>query len=84
MNLLQPLRHLRLFGGMPKLLISEAWLLYWCRFASNIGILLLNKHLLGGYGFRYPVFLTLCHMLACLILSQVFLNATLSENLVRD
>lgn len=42
-----------------------------CRFASNIGILLLNKHLLGGYGFRYPIFLTLCHMLACVVLSQV-------------
>lgn len=41
------------------------------RFASNIGILLLNKHLLGGYGFRYPIFLTLCHMLACVVLSQV-------------
>ena len=38
---------------------------------SNIGILLLNKHLLGGYGFKFPVFLTLCHMLACVILSQV-------------
>ncbi len=42
-----------------------------CRFASNIGILLLNKHLLGGYGFRFPIFLTLCHMLACVVLSQV-------------
>ena len=41
-----------------------------CRFASNIGILLLNKHLLGGYGFRFPIFLTLCHMLACVVLSQ--------------
>ena len=41
------------------------------RFASNIGILLLNKHLLGGYGFRYPIFLTLCHMVACVVLSQV-------------
>ena len=41
-----------------------------CRFASNIGILLLNKHLLGGYGFRFPVLLTLCHMIACVVLSQ--------------
>ncbi len=41
-----------------------------CRFASNIGIVLMNKHMLGGYGFRYPVFLTFCHMLACVILSQ--------------
>ena len=45
-----------------------------CRFASNIGILLLNKHLLGGYGFRFPVMLTLCHMVACVILSQASLS----------
>ncbi len=55
-----------------------------CRFTSNIGILLLNKHLLGGYGFRFPIFLTLCHMLACVVLSQVgppaFCNSSVSCN----
>ncbi|KAF0924013.1 hypothetical protein E2562_008359 [Oryza meyeriana var. granulata] len=38
-------------------------------YASNIGVLLLNKFLLSTYGFRYPVFLTACHMAACSILS---------------
>ncbi|RVW65875.1 putative sugar phosphate/phosphate translocator [Vitis vinifera] len=38
-------------------------------YASNIGVLLLNKYLLSNYGFRYPIFLTLCHMLACSLLS---------------
>ena len=51
---------------------------YWLRrFASNIGILLLNKHMLGGYGFKYPVFLTFCHMLACVILSQASMPASI-------
>lgn len=36
-----------------------------CRYASNTGLLILNKWLLSTYGFRKPVFLTLCHMLAC-------------------
>ncbi|XP_015692779.2 probable sugar phosphate/phosphate translocator At3g11320 [Oryza brachyantha] len=38
-------------------------------YASNIGVLLLNKFLLSTYGFRYPVFLTACHMSACAVLS---------------
>ncbi|KAJ9698587.1 hypothetical protein PVL29_007584 [Vitis rotundifolia] len=38
-------------------------------YSSNIGVLLLNKYLLSNYGFRYPIFLTLCHMLACSLLS---------------
>ena len=41
------------------------------RYLSNTGILLLNKYLLGNYGFRYPVFLTACHMAACFLMSQV-------------
>ncbi|EXB89967.1 putative sugar phosphate/phosphate translocator [Morus notabilis] len=40
-------------------------------YGSNIGILLLNKYLLTGFGFKYPVFLTLCHMVACASLSYV-------------
>ncbi len=40
------------------------------RFASNIGIVLTNKFLLSPYGFRYPVFLTLCHMVACMLMSS--------------
>lgn len=36
-----------------------------CWYASNTGLLILNKWLLSSYGFRQPVSLTLCHMLAC-------------------
>ncbi|XLR06524.1 hypothetical protein S83_034462 [Arachis hypogaea] len=45
---------------------------FW--YASNIGVLLLNKYLLSNYGFRYPIFLTLCHMMACSILSYVAIS----------
>lgn len=38
-------------------------------YSSNIGVLLLNKYLLSNYGFRYPIFLTMCHMTACALLS---------------
>lgn len=38
-------------------------------YSSNIGVLLLNKFLLSNYGFRFPIFLTMCHMSACAILS---------------
>jgi drug/metabolite transporter (DMT)-like permease len=38
-------------------------------YASNIGVLLLNKYLLSVYGFRFPVLLTACHMSACALLS---------------
>ncbi|KAF5773746.1 putative sugar phosphate transporter domain-containing protein [Helianthus annuus] len=40
-------------------------------YASNIGVLLLNKFLLSNYGFKYPIFLTMCHMTACSLLSYV-------------
>ncbi|KAH7656852.1 UAA transporter protein [Dioscorea alata] len=40
-------------------------------YSSNIGVLLLNKYLLSNYGFRYPIFLTMCHMTACSLLSYV-------------
>ncbi|CAM8944571.1 unnamed protein product [Rhodiola kirilowii] len=38
-------------------------------YLSNIGVLLLNKYLLSIYGFRYPIFLTMLHMLSCSIYS---------------
>ncbi|KAL3138313.1 hypothetical protein ABBQ32_006124 [Trebouxia sp. C0010 RCD-2024] len=47
-------------------LVVAAW------FVSNIVLLLSNKYLLSNYGFRQPVFLTLCHMLACVVLSTAF------------
>eukprot|EP00249_Psilotum_nudum_P009421 c21925_g2_i1 orf=768-1796(-) len=40
-------------------------------YTSNIGVLLLNKYLLSNYGFRFPIFLTVCHMTACSIFSYV-------------
>ncbi|KAI4306664.1 hypothetical protein L6164_029922 [Bauhinia variegata] len=43
-------------------------------YASNIGVILLNKYLLSNYGFRYPMFLTLCHMMACSILSYIAIS----------
>ncbi|CAM8970964.1 unnamed protein product [Rhodiola kirilowii] len=40
-------------------------------YSSNIGVLLLNKYLLSNYGFKYPIFLTMCHMTACALFSYV-------------
>ncbi|KAG6526659.1 probable sugar phosphate/phosphate translocator At3g11320 [Zingiber officinale] len=40
-------------------------------YSSNIGVLLLNKYLLSNYGFKYPIFLTMCHMAACSLFSYV-------------
>ncbi|KAL8140238.1 hypothetical protein V2J09_006259 [Rumex salicifolius] len=45
---------------------------FW--YSSNIGVLLLNKYLLSNYGFKYPIFLTMCHMTACSILSYVAIS----------
>lgn len=43
-------------------------------YASNIGVLLLNKFLLSNYGFKYPIFLTLCHMTACSLFSYIAIS----------
>uniref|UniRef100_M4DJU1 Sugar phosphate transporter domain-containing protein n=1 Tax=Brassica campestris TaxID=3711 RepID=M4DJU1_BRACM len=48
--------------------IIAAW------FGSNIGVLLLNKYLLFYYGFRYPIFLTMTHMLSCAAYSSAVIN----------
>lgn len=40
-------------------------------YSSNIGVLLLNKYLLSNYGFKYPIFLTMCHMSACALFSYI-------------
>ncbi|CAM8909875.1 unnamed protein product [Rhodiola kirilowii] len=50
------------------LTIAASW------YCSNIGVLLLNKYLISNYGFKYPIFLTLCHMTACSLLSFVALS----------
>lgn len=48
---------------MSSPLVTVAIILAW--YGSNIGVILLNKVLLSQFHFRFPVFLTLCHMLAC-------------------
>ncbi|KAI3438507.1 hypothetical protein D9Q98_000935 [Chlorella vulgaris] len=50
-------------SAVTTALIILAW------YGSNIGVLLLNKYLLSIFKFRCPVFLTLCHMLACSCMS---------------
>ncbi|CAK9311028.1 unnamed protein product [Citrullus colocynthis] len=40
-------------------------------YLSNIGVLLLNKYLLSFYGFRFPIFLTMLHMLSCTFYSYL-------------
>ncbi|KAK4746023.1 hypothetical protein SAY87_012335 [Trapa incisa] len=49
-------------------LIVVSWYL------SNIGVLLLNKYLLSYYGFRYPIFLTMLHMISCAVYSYVAIH----------
>ncbi|KAJ0987692.1 hypothetical protein J5N97_006048 [Dioscorea zingiberensis] len=62
-------------GGLPAppelsgRLLTIGLVASW--YSSNIGVLLLNKYLLSNYGFRYPIFLTMCHMTACSLLSYV-------------
>mmetsp|Transcript_8266 Transcript_8266/g.24668 ORF Transcript_8266/g.24668 Transcript_8266/m.24668 type:complete len:371 (+) Transcript_8266:716-1828(+) len=57
------------FGAGPITVAFPSWVatlsIIVCWYASNTGLLILNKWLLSSYGFRRPVFLTLCHMLAC-------------------
>jgi len=51
-------------------------IVFW--YTSNILVVLSNKFLLSNYGFKFPVFLTGCHMLACALLGYgvSFLNLT--------
>ncbi|MED6133972.1 hypothetical protein PIB30_033105 [Stylosanthes scabra] len=49
-------------------LIIASW------YFSNIGVLLLNKYLLSYYGYRYPIFLTMLHMLSCAAYSYASIN----------
>jgi len=52
-----------------KSLVCVLVVLWW--YTSNIGVILLNKCLLSFYGFRFPVFLTTCHMLSCSAFTQI-------------
>ncbi|XP_061374015.1 probable sugar phosphate/phosphate translocator At3g11320 [Gastrolobium bilobum] len=58
--------------SMSGRLFTVGLISFW--YASNIGVLLLNKYLLSNYGFKYPIFLTLCHMMACSILSYIAIS----------
>lgn len=49
-------------------------------YCSNIGVLLLNKYLLSVWGFRFPIFLTMLHMLSCFVLSVVVRCCSSSSN----
>ncbi|ACO68237.1 Drug/Metabolite transporter superfamily [Micromonas commoda] len=51
-------------ASVYTLSVIAAWYL------SNVCVILLNKYLLSNYGFRYPVFLTMMHMLMCALLSM--------------
>ena len=55
----------------PNLLTA---LIFASWFMSNIGILLLNKYLLSFYGYRYPIFLTMLHMISCACYNYVAIN----------
>ncbi|WCJ33427.1 Nucleotide-sugar transporter family protein [Euphorbia peplus] len=54
------------FSNNPAIFIASLIILWY---SSNIGVLLLNKYLLSNYGFKFPIFLTMCHMSACAIYS---------------
>ena len=55
----------KISASMMTLAMVAAW------YVSNIGVLLLNKYLLSNYGFKYPIFLTMCHMTACSLFSYI-------------
>ncbi|KAH8506616.1 hypothetical protein H0E87_013427 [Populus deltoides] len=56
-------------SSKKQALFIASLIILW--YSSNIGVLLLNKLLLSNYGFRFPIFLTMCHMSACAILSYL-------------
>ncbi|KAF5734853.1 phosphate translocator-related family protein [Tripterygium wilfordii] len=49
-------------------LIIASW------YFSNIGVLLLNKYLLSFYGYKFPIFLTMLHMISCAVYSYIAIN----------
>ena len=69
-TLLRPIFHFIQPLPVTARLTTSAVVCAW--FGCNIGLLLMNRYLLSNYGFRQPIFLTLCHMLACVVLSTAF------------
>ncbi|XP_068634160.1 probable sugar phosphate/phosphate translocator At1g12500 [Aristolochia californica] len=66
------------FGGFfffpsPSQNVNTALIIFsW--YLSNIGVLLLNKYLLSFNGYRYPIFLTMLHMLSCAFYSFIAIH----------
>lgn len=58
-----------IFGQVPPGVMTAMIVVSW--YLANIGVLLLNKYLLSFHGFKYPIFLTLCHMISCFFFSYV-------------
>lgn len=56
-------------SAKKEAILITSLIILW--YTSNIGVLLLNKFLLSNYGFKFPIFLTMCHMSACAILSYI-------------
>ncbi|KAE8098743.1 hypothetical protein FH972_016784 [Carpinus fangiana] len=56
-------------SSKKQALFISSLVILW--YSTNIGVLLLNKFLLSNYGFRFPLFLTMCHMSTCAILSYI-------------
>lgn len=56
-------------SSKKQALFISSLVILW--YTANIGVLLLNKFLLSNYGFRFPIFLTMCHMSACAVLSYI-------------
>ncbi|XP_062168082.1 UDP-URONIC ACID TRANSPORTER 1 [Alnus glutinosa] len=56
-------------SSQKQALFISSLVILW--YSANIGVLLLNKFLLSNYGFRFPIFLTMCHMSACAVLSYI-------------
>ncbi|KAK9103522.1 hypothetical protein Sjap_020776 [Stephania japonica] len=54
-------------------LLTATIILSW--YLSNIGVLLLNKYLLSFYGYRYPIFLTMLHMISCSLYSFIAIHS---------
>ncbi|KAK6158073.1 hypothetical protein DH2020_005387 [Rehmannia glutinosa] len=56
-------RHQQYDSLISPNILTAAIIASW--YFSNIGVLLLNKYLLSFYGYKYPIFLTMLHMLSC-------------------
>ena len=71
--LLVPVLAYRQLFPLTARLVPAAVVCGWV--CCNIGLVLMNRYLLSNYGFKQPIFLTLCHMLACVVLSTAFSTA---------